>query len=305
MALPLTTRASSRGHKPRGGAPRRSPAGSGVPVGSWRGWSWARRLLALLIALLFLVPFYWVFVISLQKGTTISSWPLDLVPQWHWANYSRAWDLTTWPRYFLNTVFIAAATVLLCLVTSVLAGFAFGVLRFPGRKILMGVILAVLMVPTVTLIVPDFVIANELHLLNTYWIQIIPFGSSVFGIFLVRQFFLTMPQEIMDAAAVDGAGRLRILWHIGVPAVRPALLLIGINVFVTSWNSFLWPQIMVSNPSYQPIEVGLASFTTDNGTDWSAMSAAVCFTTLPIMLLFLLLQRQFMRGAMTAAGSVK
>jgi multiple sugar transport system permease protein len=302
MALPLSTRASSRGHKSRGGAARRSADG---PVGSWRGWSWTRRLVALLLAALFLVPFYWVFVISVQNGTTISSWPLNLVPQWHWANYSRAWDLTTWPRFFLNTVFIAACTVLLCLVTSVLAGFAFGVLRFPGKKILMGLILSVLMVPTVTLIVPDFVIANELHLLNTYWIQIIPFGSSVFGIFLVRQFFLTMPQEIMDAAAVDGAGRLRILWHIGVPAVRPALLLIGINVFVGSWNAFLWPQVMVSNPSYQPIEVGLASFTTDNGTDWSAMSAAVCFTTIPIMLVFLLLQKQFIRGAMTAAGSVK
>jgi multiple sugar transport system permease protein len=302
MALPLSTRASSRGHKSRGGAARRSSAG---PVGSWRGWSWTRRLVALLLALLFFVPFYWVFVISVQKGTTVSSWPLDLVPQWHWANYSRAWDLTTWPRFFLNTVFIAACTVLLCLVTSVLAGYAFGVLRFPGKKILMGLVLSVLMVPTVTLIVPDYVIANEMHLLNTYWIQIIPFGSSVFGIFLVRQFFLTMPPEIMDAAAVDGAGRLRILWHIGIPAVRPALLLIALNVFVASWNSFLWPQIMVNNPSLQPIEVGLASFSTDNGTDWSAMSAAVCFTTIPIMLVFLLLQKQFIRGAMNAAGSVK
>lgn len=302
MTLPLSARASSRGHKPRGGAPHRA---AGEPVGAWRGWSWTRRLVALVLALLFLVPFYWVFVISVQPGTSISSWPLNLVPQWHWENYSRAWDLASWPRYFVNTVFIAACTVLLCLVTSVLAGFAFGVLRFPGRKLLTAVVLSVLMVPTVTLIVPDFVIAGQLHLLDTYWVQILPFGSSVFGIFLVRQFFLTMPQEILDAAAVDGAGRLRILWHIGVPAVRPALLLIGINVFVASWNSFLWPQIMVNNPDLQPIEVGLASFTTDNGTDWSAMSAAVCFTTVPIMLVFLLLQRQFIRGAMTAAGSVK
>jgi multiple sugar transport system permease protein len=302
MTLPLSARVPSRGHKPRGGAPHRA---SGEPIGSWRGWSWARRLVALLLALLFLVPFYWVFVISVQQGTSISSWPLDLVPQWHWQNYSRAWDLAAWPRYFANTVFIAACTVALCLVTSVLAGFAFGVLRFPGRRVLMAVILSVLMVPTVTLIVPDYVLANQLHLLNTYWVQILPFGSSVFGIFLVRQFFLTMPQEIMEAATVDGAGRLRILWHIGIPAVRPALLLIGINVFVASWNAFLWPQVMVNDPNLQPIEVGLSAFTTDNGTDWSAMSAAVCFTTVPIMLVFLLLQRQFIRGAMTAAGSVK
>jgi multiple sugar transport system permease protein len=129
-------------------------------------------------------------------------------------------------------------------------------------------------------------------------------GASVFGIFLVRQFFITMPQEILDDAAVDGAGRLQVLWRIGVPAVRPALAIIAIQVFVASWNAFLWPEIMTRPESVQPIEVGLASFSSANGTDYPALATAATFTTLPLMVFFLLLQRQFIRGALSAAGSI-
>jgi len=114
-----------------------------------------------------------------------------------------------------------------------------------------------------------------------------------------------MPQEILDAAAVDGAGRLQVLWRIGVPAVRPALAIIAIQVFIASWNAFLWPEIMTRSESVQPIEVGLASFSSANGTDYPALAAAATFTTLPLMVFFLLLQRQFIRGALSAAGSIR
>ena len=190
--------------------------------------------------------------------------------------------------------------------TSVLAGFAFGVLRFPGTKLLMALVLAVLMVPTIILIMPDYVIANELHLLNTYWIQIIPLGASVFGIFLVRQFFLTMPQEIMDAAAVDGAGRLRMLWHIGVPAVRPALLLIGLNVFMGSWNSL--PVAAGDGiQSELPAHRGRPGLLHQRQRHRLVRDCAAAATSprIPIMLFFLLLQQQFVRGALNAAGAVK
>jgi multiple sugar transport system permease protein len=159
-------------------------------------------------------------------------------------------------------VLIASSTVILALVTSVLAGFAFGILRFPGRRFLMLLVLSVLMMPIVVLIIPDYVLATDVHWVDTYWIQIVPWGASVFGIFLVRQFFITMPQEILDAAAVDGAGRLQ------VPAPG-------------------------------------ASFSSANGTDYPALAAAATFTTLPLMVFFLLLQRQFIRGALSAAGSIR
>ncbi|HTJ70721.1 MAG TPA: carbohydrate ABC transporter permease [Actinospica sp.] len=297
-----TQDAPHAGHKPAGGAPLRSARRLG---GAWRGWSAVRKALAILLGLAFVFPFYWTFVISTSNPGGFYRFPPELIPEWNWSNWSRAWNEAPWVRFFLNTVFIASATVLLCLVTSVLAGFAFGVLRFRGKKFLTLLVLSVLMMPGTVLIIPDYVLATDIHWVNTYWIQIVPWGASVFGIFLVRQFFVTMPQEILDAASVDGAGRLRVLWHIGVPAVRPALALIAINVFMTSWNSFLWPEIMTNSTNVQPVEVGLSGFASDVGTDIPGLAAAATFTTLPLIVFFLLLQRHFIRGALSAAGSVK
>ncbi|NUR62554.1 MAG: carbohydrate ABC transporter permease [Catenulispora sp.] len=286
------------------------PRASRGMAGASRAGRYARRVLAVLIGAAFVFPFYWTVVISLGRPGEFSSFPPVLLPHWDWSNWSRAWHSAPWLRLFGNTVLIASCTVVLCLVTSLLAGFAFGVLRFPGRKFLSLVVLSVLMMPGTVLIIPDYVLANDLHLLNTYWIQIIPWGASVFGIFLVRQFFLTMPAEILDAAALDGASRLRFLRSIGIPMVRPALVIIAINVFLGSWNSFLWPVIMTntnmeSGDTVQPIEVGLSTFASAEGTDFPGLAAAVTFTTLPVMIFFLLLQRQFIRGALSAAGGVR
>ena len=286
----------------RRGAPARRPASAHAGRTARR---WLRKLLGCVIGAAFIVPFYWTVVISLARPGGFDRYPPLLWPQWDWANWSRAWAEAPWPHLFLNTVFIACCTVILTLVTSTLAGFAFGVLRFPGRGALMALVLAVLMMPQTVLIIPDYVLANDIHWVDTYWIQIVPWGASVFGIFLVRQFFTTMPKEILDAAAVDGAGRLRMLWTIGVPAVRPALAIIAINAFMGSWNSFLWPLVMTRRESIQPIEVGLATFAGDSGTDIPALAAAATFTTLPLMIFFLILQRQFIRGALSAAGSIR
>lgn len=295
--------ASRRGTAPRRGAARHHE------VGSKRGWRWVRRAAAVLLGLCFVVPFYWTVVVSLSRPGEFASYPPVLLPHWDWANWSRAWAAAPWPRLFLNTVLIASCTVALCLVTSVLAGFAFGVLRFRGRRFLMVLTLSVLMMPATVLIIPDYVLASDIHWVDTYWVQIVPWGASVFGIFLVRQFFLTMPGDLLDAAALDGAGRLRVLRYIGLPMVRPALAIIAINVFMATWNSFLWPQVMTrsgtGSSTVQPVEVGLATYAGTEGTDYSALAAAATFTTLPVMVFFLVLQRQFIRGALSAAGGVR
>jgi multiple sugar transport system permease protein len=264
-----------------------------------------RRVVSVLVGLVFLAPFYWVLVTSVARSGDVYRFPPSFVPHWHFANYARAWHAADWPRLFANTAGIAIATVALALVTSVLAGFAFGVMRFRGRTALFVLVLAVLMVPDTVLIIPDYVIASTINWLDTYWIQIIPWGASVFGIFLMRQFFAGLPEELFDAAELDGAGRLRMLWSIGVPLVKPAILIVALNVFMASWNSFLWPFIMTSSPRVQPIEVGLATFYGTEGTDWTGLSAAVAFTTLPVLALFLALQKHFITGAYSAAGGVR
>ncbi len=259
----------------------------------------------LLVGIAFSFPFLWVLVTSLNTNSEVFTFPPSFLPHWQWHNYVAAWNAAPWTRFFLNTLFITVTTVLLVLVTSTLAGFAFGALRFRGRNVLFFVVLATLMIPPTVLLIPDYILLNDIGWLDTYWAQIVPWGASVFGIFLVRQFVLSLPGEQAEAAELDGAGALRYLWYVVVPAIRPALVTVAIYVGLGSWNSFLWPFIMTSSPSVQPIEVGLSTFYGTNGTEWTQLSAAVVFTTIPLIIFFLIAQRQFLEGAYSAAGGNK
>ncbi len=266
---------------------------------------WWRWLIGALLVILFLFPFYWVVVTSLNSANQVLQFPPVFLPHWQWVNYVQAWSEAPWLRYFANTIFIAGLTTLIVLITSLLAGFAFGMLTFPGKELLFGGFLAIMMIPQTVLLIPDYILLRDIHWLNTYWAQIIPWGASVFGIFLLRQFFLSFPRELLEAAELDGASQSRFLWQIAIPMAKPALITIGLYVFLGSWNSFLWPYIMTSSPSVQPIEVGLATFLGTNGTDWTGLSAAVVFTTLPVMILFLIAQKQFLAGAYASSGGIK
>jgi multiple sugar transport system permease protein len=266
---------------------------------------WGQLVLVLLVALLFGFPFYWVIVTAFSKPSEVLKFPPDFFPGTYLRNFVVAWDRAPWTRYFLNTILIAGCTVLLALITSILAGFALGVTRFRSRNTWFVIILSLLMIPPVAILIPDYVILNDLHWLNTYQAQIIPWGASVFGIFLLRQAFLALPDEVIEAAELDGAGQLRFLWSVGLPLVTPSLIVISLYIFIGSWDSFLWPFIMTSSPSVQPVEVGLASFFGAIGTQWTELSAAVVFTTLPIVLVFIVAQRRLIEGAYAASSGSK
>ncbi len=200
---------------------------------------------------------------------------------------------------------IAACVVALVLATSLLAGFAFAVMRFRGRMIMFWTVMAVMMVPQTVLLIPDFLVAQKLGLYDTYLVQILPWAASVFGIFLLRQFFATLPPELFEAAEMDGAGPATILFRVAAPLARPSLVLVGLNAFMGSWSSFIWPYLMTQSDSIRPIEVGLETFYGANGTDWTGLSAAIVFTTLPIVVLFLFLQRYFVAGSYGMEGAVR
>ncbi|MBB2892614.1 ABC transporter permease subunit [Flexivirga oryzae] len=274
--------------------------------GSRRLGGVARAVVAGVVGLLFIAPLYWVLVTSTLTTSEAYnfSWS-SLVPHWSFTNYERAWHAAPWERFFSNTIFIAVCTVALAIFTSLLAGYAFSVMRFRGRGALFGLVLSVMMVPQTVLLIPDYIIAQHLHLLDTYWIQILPFGASVFGIFLVRQFFLNVPTELFEAAELDGAGPIRMLFSIGLPMVRPALLVLGLQVLMGSWNAFLWPYVMTDSNAVRPIEVGLSVFSGTNGTDYTGLCAGVTFTTVPVLVVFLLLQKHFITGAFSSAGGVR
>jgi multiple sugar transport system permease protein len=286
--------------------PDQAPAPAAAPHRKiWRRLPWWQWLLGIVLVVIFLFPFYWVIVTSLNGANQVLQFPPVFLPHGQWQNYTRAWSEAPWLRYFANTIFIAGVTTLLVLITSILAGFAFGTMQFWGKSAIFAGFIAMMMIPQTVLLIPDYLVLRDLHWLNTYWAQIVPWSASVFGIFLLRQYFLSFPRELIEAARLDGATETRFIWKIAVPMAKPALITIALYVFLGSWNSFLWPYIMTQSPSVQPIEVGLATFLGTNGTDWTGLSAAVVFTTLPVMILFLVAQRQFLAGAYAATGGVK
>ena len=262
-------------------------------------------LLSLILGGAFLFPLYVDVITSMDTARDLFTFPPHLTPDFNFHPYAVLWSMAPWPLFFVNTILITGLTIAIALATSVLAAYALSFLRFKARELIFMALILVLMIPFESLLIPNYIILHMMNLINTYWAQIVPWGASVFGIFLLRQFFLTLPVELREAASLDGATPRRFLWQVALPLAKPALVTIGLYVFLGSWNSFLWPYIMTNGPAVQPVEVGLATFLGTNGTNWTGLSAAVVFTTLPVMILFLMAQRQFMEGASSAAQGLK
>ena len=250
------------------------------------------RHVGLIVGLaILLFPLIWTLFSSLESSSHAASFPGSLIPQFHYQNYVHAWEAAPWGRYFFNTILIATLTTALVLITSLGAAYAFGMHEFPGKRVLFWLVLSVLMIPTELNIIPQYLLFADLHWLNTYQVQIIPWAASTFGIFLIRQFVMSLPRDLFDAARIDGAGELAILWHVVAPLVIPALVTVGVYVFLGSYNAFLWPLIVTNGHAVRPIEVGLASFRTANNSEYTQLSAAAVFTTLPVLVFFLIAQR--------------
>jgi multiple sugar transport system permease protein len=266
-----------------------------------------RVLLYLGIAILFILvvfPFYWMIVTSLQPQDSVMSVPPQLWPKHPtFQNYIDAWNSAPWLRYFGNTLFVAVAATLISLVTSSLAAFAFASIDFRGKEILFSIVLSVMMIPAATTLIPNFLIIRTLGWYDKFYALIIPFAASVFGIFLLRQYFMSMPKELWEAAQIDGASRFRYFRSIALPLAKPAIVTIAINSFLGSWTSFLWPTVMTQSPDKQLIEVALNSFLGEKGQQWSQLAAASVFTTIPIVILFFFVQRQFIEGI--GGGGIK
>lgn len=255
-----------------------------------------RYLVAVPLAAAFAFPFYWMLVLSLSRADAILQFPPHLWPQWQVQNYAEVWRFANWPGLFANTAITTAGRVALVLLTSTLAGYAFASMRFPGRAAAFGLVLAVSMVPTEITLVPNYIALARLGWIDTYQAQFVPLAASVFGIFLMRQYFLTLPRDLWEAAQLDGCGHLRYLWSIAAPLARPALLTIALLQFIEGWNAFLWPLIVTATDRVRPLQVGLAAFSFTDSTRPELLAAGAAMTTLPILIVFLLAQRQLVGG---------
>jgi ABC-type glycerol-3-phosphate transport system permease component len=269
----------------------------------------ARHLVLMAFGFVLAFPFIWMLLTSFKAfEETLVSPPTVLPTQWHPENYALAWRAADFPRFLLNSAVISLTSVGGVVLTSVLAGYAFARIRVPGRDILFMVCLGTMMIPHEVTLIPNFVILRGLPCplpidticnprggwLDTYTASSVPWWVSAFSIFLLRQFFLTIPNELWEASQLDGATHTGYLWRVVLPLSAPALLTVGLYAFVQSWKSFLWPLIMTSRPDVRPIQVGLSTFALEAGTYYHLLMAASAFTIAPVVLLFVLAQRHFL-----------
>lgn len=242
-------------------------------------------------------PLYWLVVTSLLTPHDAFDVVPHFFPDWQWINYVRAWNLAPWGQFFVNSILVATCTAGLAVITSLLAGYAFGMMKFPGRNLLFLLILALIMIPGEATLIPSYLIVSTFNWIDTYQAQIIPFAVSISGIFLLRQFFLSLPSSLWEAAQIDGCSRFRFLWRIAAPMARPALAVVALQVFIGSWNAFLWPYLVTTSDQFRTLEVGLQAFiSSEGGVDPTGLAAAAAFTTLPVLVVFLIAQRQFIEG---------
>ncbi|NLG52043.1 MAG: carbohydrate ABC transporter permease [Chloroflexi bacterium] len=216
------------------------------------------------------------------------------------ANYVEAWGRAPFGAYFKNSIFVSVLTPLLVIATSAPAAYAFARLRFPFQNVLFMFYLATMMVPSEVLLIPNFITISELGWRNTYFALIVPFMVSVMSIFFMRQFFRSIPNDLYDAATIDGCGHIRFLISIAMPLARPALVSTTMFNFLGSWNALLWPLLVTDQESMRPIALGLASFANEAGMQPQLYMAAATFTIAPVLILFLFVQKQFIEGIATS-----
>lgn len=218
---------------------------------------------------------------------------------WSWQNYRQAWLQGDFLLAFANSTLVAIAVTGIQIVTSALAGYALARLKFRGKDAILLVILATLVIPFQMLVIPVFLILKWGHLINTYGALILPTAVNGFGIFLMTQYFRTIPVELEEAAALDGADRLQILWRVMLPLARPALVTLFLFTFIGEWNDLFKPLVFTTRPELKTVQLALAAFQEQFTNNWSLMMAAVVIATIPVVLLFLIGQRQFIRGIAT------
>lgn len=259
--------------------------------------------LIMIATLAFLFPFFWMLSNALRLDREVFRIPPRLFPsQIQWHNFVQAWLYLPFGQFFMNSAFVAGAITTIVLIVSSFAGYAFARLNFPGRGSLFVVYLATLMVPQVVIVIPLFLMMSALDWVDTYQALIIPMAFSSFGTFLLRQFFLTIPRELQEAALLDGASHLRILLTIFVPLARSALGLLALFTFTGQWNAFLWPLIVVNGPDHATLPLGLTMFQGQQGTQWNYMMAGAAISMVPGLLLTVLMHRQIFRGIAVGSG---
>lgn len=262
------------------------------------------RFLAIQVALALaaavaVVPIIWTVLSSLKTNNTIFAVPVRWLPTTlNWNNYSDAFDVAPFDRFFINSTIVAIAVTVTTVFFGAMAGYGLSKFSFPGRTMVFGLILTTIMIPFPVIMIPLFALVRNFGWVNTYQGLIIPGALTGFAVFLMRQFIQALPNELLDAARLDGAGEVRIFLTMVLPLTRPALATLGILTFLDSWNNLLWPLILIQSEDMETIPLGLTKFSTLYSTNYVQMMAMAVIASLPVLIVFLIGRRQIINSLM-------
>jgi len=249
------------------------------------------------VALFMLVPFFWSFSTSVKTAGEVFEYPPKWIPQSiHWENYSQVWEVAPFGQYLLNSTVVSVMVTILTLLTASLAAYAFARLKFRGRDFIFMLYLGTMMIPNQVTMIPNFIFIKLLGWTDTYTGLILPNVFTALGVFLLRQFFMTIPKEYEDAAKIDGASRFHIYLHVILPLSIPALSTLAVFTFVFQWNNLMWPLIVVNKDIMKTLTLGLATFQGMYSTNWSLLMAAAVMGIIPSFAIFVLGQKYLIKG---------
>lgn len=270
------------------------------PVNRRPLWNAVLYAVLLVVGLIMFIPLAWVLLTSFKTAPEVTRLPITWLPDrpFYVQNYVNLFETQPFGRYFLNSIVVALISLTSSTVIAVLSGYAFAKINFRYKEVYFVMILAVFMVPLETMVLPLYLMLVPLGLVNTYLGLALPDLFTAFGVFLMRQFMEDIPDDYIDAARIDGASELKILWSIVVPMVRPALASFVIIKFMWSWNQFLWPLIVGQDQSMFTVTVGLVYFVGQWFTDWNMITAATVLSMVPMIVIFVVLQRYLVQGLM-------
>ena len=262
---------------------------------------WGDRLVLYALALIAFVilagPLLWMVSGSLKTQNEVLANPPSVLPsEFQWGNYSQVFEQVPFGRYLLNSLLVATVVTLVALLFHSMAAYSLARLRFPGRQAIFMAILCTLMVPFTVIVVPLFLIVDWLGWVDSYAGLIVPMIPHAFGIFLLRQFYLSLPRELEEAAIVDGASLVRVYWHIVLPLSRPILAALGIFFFLANWNNFLWPLVVTQSQDLWVVQLGIQQFTGQYGSQYHLIMAASTVAALPTLLMFFVFQKRLVEG---------
>lgn len=267
----------------------------------WRENAWVYLCLILLTAL-FLAPILWVVLSSFKSGSELFRWPPTLLPETPTLeNYVTAFERGNFKLYFANSTYVAVLSTILTVIINTMAGYAFAKYKFKGGNALFIFFIATLMLPLEVLMIPIFQVVKAFGLYNTFWGIIIPPAATPAGVFLLRQYFLSVPNDLMEAARIDGASETKIFLRLMLPIAKPAMSVLAVFSFLWRWNDYMWPLLVLRDNQKYTVQLALANFAGEYTVDWNSMLAMSVVTMIPVLVVFLIFQKQFIKG-MTTAG---